>query len=292
MKYHSLSFLVITIGILFYLKRKRKKPNKVIVPLLCLALGIFVTLISYESFLDFNEDIRSEIIGMLIEIAVIYLLIEYSLEADKKAQNKSVYRHVLRNQIKTFLQKAEDRYLSLFDNPPPSCFESDSFLFVIDKHIKWELFTKNSGANNYNSIFRDSMVKETENLILLYQQIMPQILLEKLLVLQNELHRNLILEVSAKDLELMDNSRKEKQDISGTLITIRGQLVLMKKYITKLENIINVEREQEIKQIEKKIKRREKIADSKAKVKQWLIKPCNKNKDKNKAEGNDISADA
>mgnify|MGYP001209101557 CR=1 FL=1 len=283
--YFPLLFLSIAIGFLIYLQRKHETPNKVIVPLLCLILGIFVSLLSYENLTSFNEDLRSEIIGMLIEIGVIYLLIDWSLQVDRKRERESKerteYIFYMRSHLKNLLYKLEKRYLSLFDE------KSDNRLTkrFLDDHfyekVKLEVFTGNSDTQSYNHLFRNFAIKEVEKFILIYRHTMPTTLLHYLLCLEGELQKELETDKINTNMLNKNNPDLVEFYILSSLKEIGYMIVEIYNYATEMEKKYFGGQAKYLKNQDRKIIREEKIAKLKKKAKQFFkfSKPLGKDKD-------------
>jgi hypothetical protein len=183
---------------------------------------------------------------MLIEIGVIYLLIDLSLEVDRKRERKEKemdnYFIYLEKKIINLLYELEKRYLSLF-NEPPDDHISEKFLksYFLQK-LKWEVFTGNSDTQSYNHLFRDFAAKEVEKLILLYHHVMPTNLLRYLLRLDGELQKE--LEINKIDTNMLNKNYCDKVEFH-IFITLR-QIASIILGIHKYTNRIKQERHEKL----------------------------------------------
>ncbi|MFD1444696.1 hypothetical protein [Thermoactinomyces vulgaris] len=152
--------------------------------------GFFLAFTLFSNFKEFITEMRSEIVGMCIDIGLVYLIIEHTLSNDRKREErekeKSAYKHYLRENLSYLLPELDRRYMSLFKDSTTKDI-SDYFVENFDEqNIKWELFAGNSGTRSYNYLFREFASKEVEKLILIYNRVMPNDLLHHLLSLETQ----------------------------------------------------------------------------------------------------------
>jgi hypothetical protein len=281
----SLLFLVIAGLILVYLKRKHIS-NKIIVPLLFLVLGITASQISYKSFADFVEDLRSEIIGMFIEVGIIYLLVDWSLEVERERERKRKETHnygfFLKDELGKLLNELERRYLNLYENAQELDMTPRTIRkLMIKNQIRWEAFTSSSNPDSYDNLFRNFAAKEIEHLMLFYRDVMPEELLNQILKLESILKSN-------PEVENIDSiDEKEKDLITKTLGEIGSRLFRMRMIIDRLENEYTKDMEKFVEGLYQASERNQKIYNMKMEIKNFFKSLISRRKDEDK----DISID-
>lgn len=218
--------------------------------------GFALSYVLYPNFGEFLNDIRPEIIGMCLDVGLVYLIIESSLRNERKRKEKEkereVYNLYIRNQLDSFLEEIERRYLSLFDTENKELTEA--FVKSKAKPIKWHLFEsrKNKNGSTVSSGF-DNVVgnyakNEIRNLILIYQSVMPQKLINLVLALDNHL----------QDIKPLGAYEANNADIRNytemKLLNCREYILELKEYREKLANEVINEQKQRKPEKEKRQK--------------------------------------
>mgnify|MGYP001340471300 CR=1 FL=1 len=218
-------------------------------------LGILYSFGTYQSLNDFLDDMHSELIGMCLEVGLIYFFIDASLENERKREErekeKRLYQFILKDPLDSLLKKLESRYISLFDTSLMSFSEmrlSEEF-FEKPKEIRWNLFRSDQRKSNsyeyeYKDYFQNYAEKEIRNFLNSYQNILPQHLVLDLLYLERviketwialgsketlALHINLIGLIIFRIKEYTEYLDKEWQKGMNELIHRRRQMITRQK---------------------------------------------------------------
>jgi hypothetical protein len=256
--------------------------------------GFFLAFTLFSNFKEFITEMRSEIVGMCIDIGLVYLIIEHTLSNDRKREErekeKSAYKHYLRENLSYLLPELDRRYMSLFKDSTTKDI-SDYFVENFDEqNIKWELFAGNSGTRSYNYLFREFASKEVEKLILIYNRVMPNDLLHHLLSLENELRYD--LDINKLHERYKNNPEKINSHIVSTLRDIGNLIIGMYSCTIKLEEEIVKDTKKSIEEKRRKLMIRKKVTEVTMKLVQFFKSRKPRGKSKNKDKDNNISTNA
>jgi hypothetical protein len=264
------------------------------------AVGLLLAYFSYSDLKGFLDDMRSELIGMCIEIGLVYIIIEKSLSNDRKRQERKNeaenYYLYLRESFEPLLSEVEYKFLSLFDTEKNE-LSIDFLKEINNKQIKWDLFEIEQKDlhsrlffSQIDNIFHP-IRKELKDFVVSNKDLMSKGFYESILTLIEAL----------RDLsfpkEFPHATFKESTVIR--LMAVGFRIKMIKKQADELTKEVEGEVEAQVSKLNKRFEKNRKRAYRRLMMK-WRIQRAKqffanlwgkaKNKNKNKDKDSDTSA--